>query len=139
MLEKAKRILAAKKCSCALVTADKRTYTATGKGIMPLLSTVNKYADELIGCAAADKIVGKGAAILLCDVGASAVYAEVMSESALTLFKAHGVKAQYGVLVPTIINRAGNDSCPLEKAVADCDSLDDGKLAVYEFAKSLMK
>lgn len=139
MLEKAKLLHTAKHSSCTLVAADGQDFSATGRGIMPLLTIINKYFDRLAGCAAADKIVGKGAAILLCDVGASEVYADVMSEAALTLFTAHGVKAQYGELVPMIINRAGDGSCPLERAVADCENLEDGKLAVYEFAKSLMK
>ena len=69
------------------------------------------------GWSAADRIVGKAAAMLYVLLGVGEVHAEVMSEDALSLLAAHGISAECEVRSRTIKNRAGTDSCPMEKAV----------------------
>ena len=61
---------------------------------------------------AADRIVGKAAALLYVMMGVKGVFAEVLSESALAVLNKHGVHAEYSVLTPNIINRAGDGLCP---------------------------
>ncbi len=70
----------------------------------------------------ADKVVGKAAAFLMVYLGAKNVYAETLSKQAYTVFEKYGVVFSYKYLVPFIINRAGNDICPMEKTVlgAEC-------------------
>ena len=53
--------------------------------------------------------------------GVQHVHADVMSEPALALLKAHGIKAEYGQLVDHIINRAGTGWCPMEQLSRDID------------------
>lgn len=88
------------------------------RGVRPLLDWLDGDFD-VRGYSAADKVVGNGAAYLyvLLDVGA--VYAEVMSEPARSTLEAHGIDASYGVLVPGIVNRAGDGPCPIEHCVAN--------------------
>ncbi len=90
------------------------TLTYNEHGIKTLLSL---QSGSLTGSFVADKIVGKAAAMLLVRGGAIEVYAEIISEPALEVFKKHRVICLYGTLVPNIINRDKTGVCPMEQAV----------------------
>ena len=74
---------------------------------------------NLSGFSAADKIVGKAAAMLYVLMGAEEVYAEVMSRAADGVFTSFGVAHSCETLVDFIVNRRGDGVCPMENAVKD--------------------
>ena len=78
--------------------------------------------EDLRGCSAADRIVGKAAALMYVLLGAREVYADVLAEKALEILRRNGIDAYYGELAPVIINRRGDGPCPMEIAVADTDA-----------------
>ena len=80
---------------------------------------------ELRGFSAADKIVGKAAAMLFVCAGVTEVFAEVTSKAAVNYLKERGIACSYGVLTDKIINRKGDGLCPMELAVMD---IEDEKL-----------
>lgn len=86
------------------------------KGISPMMGFIEEGRD-LSGWSAADTIVGKAAAFLFVYAGISEVYAEVLSEEGAKVLNAHGIPFICGKKVPYIINRRGDDICPMEKAV----------------------
>lgn len=88
--------------------------TYNERGIKTLLSL---QSGSLTGAFVADKVVGKAAAMMLVRGGAIEVYAEVISEPALEVFKAHKIVCLYGEVVPNIINRDKTGICPMEMAV----------------------
>ncbi|TPF85804.1 hypothetical protein BW13_08765 [Bifidobacterium sp. UTCIF-37] len=94
--------------------------TGFGRGVRPLLQWL---ADgrSLLGYSAADRVVGKGAALLYARLGVVAVYGETMSEAGLATLQAQGIAASYGTLVPVILNRAHTGVCPIERSVAAID------------------
>ena len=49
-----------------------------------------------------------------------------MSQSGLDFLIRHGIECSYGALCEKIINRDKTDICPMEKAVADVDDIDEG-------------
>ena len=71
----------------ALVRENEEIF-GTERGISPLLALIDKSRD-VRGFSAADKIVGKAAALLYVYMGVAAVYAEVLSQSAADVFVAH--------------------------------------------------
>ena len=91
--------------------------TEDGKGIAPLVRLIGAGRD-LTGFSAADKIVGKAAAMLFIKAKVCAVYGQVMTDEARTLLLAGGITCRSGELTEKIINRKGTDLCPMEKAVA---------------------
>lgn len=93
----------------------------TQRGVKDLLSLVTEQPEILKGAFIADKAVGKAAAACMVVGGVRQVFADVMSEPALALLQTHDVKADYGQLVDHIINRAGNDWCPMERLSRDID------------------
>ena len=89
---------------------------------------------DLSGFAAADKIVGKAAAMLFVLADVKAVYAPVMSETAKEILMQHGIDAEYDQLTDQIINRAGTDLCPMEKAVRE---IADPQEAFYAIRRTM--
>lgn len=93
----------------------------TQRGVKDLVTLVGERPEVLQGAFIADKAVGKAAAACMVVGGVKHVHADVMSEPALALLNAHGIKAEYGQLVDHIINRAGTDWCPMERLSRDID------------------
>lgn len=116
-LEKAKSFLADGEYSCAAVKGD-TVYTGKKGGIVPLLEFISSGTD-LKRFSAADKIIGKAAALLWVLCGVKEVYTPVLSEKAASVFKENGISFTYDILVSDIFNKAKTDICPMEKAVCD--------------------
>ena len=76
---------------------------------------------ELTGFSAADKIVGKAAALLFVLANVSEVYGEVMSEAGLAVLRQHHIPCSYNTLAPYIINRRGDGMCPMEQTIHTID------------------
>lgn len=93
----------------------------TQRGVKDLVTLVSERPEVLQGAYIADKAVGKAAAACMVVGGVKQVHADVMSQPALALLRQHGVEAEYGKLVDHIINRKGDDWCPMEKLSRDED------------------
>lgn len=104
---------------------DGNVITSDLRGIAPMVGFI-KNETNLKGYSAADKIVGKAAAMLFIYSGVTAVHALTMSESAKALFEKHGISYSYDTLTERIINRAGTGICPMELAVAEIEDVRRG-------------
>lgn len=136
-LQIAKELLCAGDYTCVLCL-DGKTATSNQRGVKPLLHWLeNPVLGK--GFCAADKVVGKATAYLYSLLGAKAVYANVMSESALAVLEALGIEAAYGTLVPYIINRKGDGMCPMEAATLDMHTPVDALAAVKKALEKLDK
>lgn len=125
-------------CSC-VISNGVRTERFYKRGILDLLALVQANDDILANAKVADKVVGKGAAALMVLGGVRQVYADVISESALLLFRQSGVEVSYGKLVDKIINRTGTDICPVEKLCAHCDTPRECLPLIIEFAGTITR
>lgn len=96
-------------------SADGTLHRFTQRGVKDLLTLVREHPDVLHDALLADKAVGKAAAACMVVGGVKQVHADVMSEPALALLRQHGVIADCDELVDHIINRTGDDWCPMEK------------------------
>lgn len=102
-------------------------YTSTKKGIAPIMDMLENNRAFFDGAIVADRVIGKAAAMLLIDSGALFIYGEMTSEHALKILdnaKKSNPDFSYevGKVVPYIINRAGDDMCPMEKTVLSLES-----------------
>lgn len=121
--EAAKRRLTAEGFTCVLQHGG-TVYVSRQRGVRPLLEWFQSGTD-VRGFAAADKVVGKATAFLYVLLGVRSLYAAVISTSALSVLRAHGVDAAYGEEVPFIRNRKGDGMCPFEEAVLSVDDLSE--------------
>lgn len=115
-LTRAAKFVLEKGYSCAICSGQK-LYTSNQRGIVPLIHFLSEDI-YFKGACAADKVIGKAAALLLVLAGVKRVYAPVMSESGLYILSYYGILASCDICVPTILNRAGTGPCPIEEAMA---------------------
>lgn len=124
--------------SCVIVKGN-NVYTSKKTGIAPLMELIDKGCDEYSGASVADKIVGKAAAMLFCKIGITSVYAKVISRPGLEYLRHHGVNVSYEILTERIINRVGNDVCPMEKAVTSVSDYNEGYYILKQRIEELKK
>ncbi len=136
-MEQAQTIFKSGAYSCVLYR-DGVTHISAKRGVSPLVDWIRQGVD-LSGFSAADKVVGKAAALLFVLAGVKEVYAQVMSEKALGSLVQHGVQAVYDQLVPSIINREGTGPCPMEHAVAQIDDPAQALIVVEQTLAALKK
>lgn len=91
------------------------------RGISPMMNFISDGVD-LAGYAAADIVVGKAAALLFVKCGIKQVFAKTLSQNGKRILELYGIDYEYETLTEKIINRAGTDICPMEKAVANTDT-----------------
>lgn len=132
-LNQAKEILSAREYTCVMCRGDE-VYTSTQRGVKPLVVWLESGKD-LKGFCAADRVVGKATAFLYVLHGVKAVYAHVISRSALQVLTEHHIETEYRTRVDHIINRQGNGICPFEAAVLDVVAPD----AAYKTIRKKMK
>lgn len=112
-------------------------YYSYDTGIKPVISKINEDIDYFKGLTVADKIIGKASAMLLVLSKVREVYCVVLSESGKELLEKYGVIYHYENLVPYIINRKGDDMCPMEKTVKDIEDLNEALIALNNKLSSL--
>lgn len=130
--------LHAEGCSCVIYNND-HTHLFHKRGVQDLHQLLRTSPDTLRGAMIADKVVGKGAAVLMTAGGVRWVYADVISQSALEFLLTHNIEAEYGRVVPNIINRAGTDICPVEKLCMQCDNIEDALTLIDEFIEKMRR
>lgn len=133
--ERLKALLAEENLTCVLSDGN-RLIKSRERGVKPLICFIES-GKSFKGFTAADKVVGKAAALLYALMGVSSLYASVISEGALTVCKSFGISVEYGTLTQNIINRRGDGFCPMEQAVADISDPQTAFNAVKEKLKNL--
>lgn len=132
---RAEKILKDGGYTCVLLKGE-RCYTSRERGVKPLISFLES-GGNFSGFSAADKTVGAGAAYLYVLLGVTEVWTGVLSESAKKVLDDNGIKTYCERLVPQIINRAGDDVCPIEKAVSAADTPEDALVIIKETLRKL--
>ncbi len=134
-LQRAKNLLESSNYTCVLCKAD-ALRTSTHRGVKPLMALLG---EDMSGFSAADKVVGKATALLYCLLGVRAVYAAVISKPALAVLDHHGIAVIFKTLVPSIVNRQGTGSCPMELATAHIEDPADAPAAIEAALNELAK
>ena len=126
--------------SCVVARQGEILHRGAGPGVRPLLALYDSAEGRalLLGADVADKIIGKGAAVILGLAGAGSVYGRVMSQAACDWLDSLAIPYQYGALVPVIQNRAGDGLCPIEASVLDAQDAQAGLAAIRETVARLM-
>ena len=84
-------------------------------GVKDLYNLVATRPHVLEGACVADRVIGRGAALLLALGRVERVFAKVISSQALDALNDAEIRVDYETIVPNIINRDGTGICPVEK------------------------
>lgn len=134
--EKAKDILEREGLTLVLLN-ETETIKSLERGVAALLKLQSEGKD-LSSFFAADKVIGKGAAVLFSLLKVKEVYAEVISAGALKILEKNGVSVFFASSCENIMNRRGDGLCPIEEAVGDEQNLQKA-LELIKKRISLMK
>lgn len=121
--------------TCAFVSGDNEK-TSEQRGVRPLLELINA-GETLAGWAAADRVVGRAAALLYVCLGVQKLYAEVLSKPAEAVLKVHRIEYGYAILTDGIKNRSGDGPCPMEQATMEIFDPQEGLQAIRAKLKEL--
>lgn len=136
-LQKALDLLNENAYTCVLCLGE-RVFCSHERGVAPLLALLDG-GEDCCGFSAADKVVGKGAAMLYCLLGVRRVYASVISEAAVRVLRRNGIEIYRDRLVEHIRNRAGTGLCPIEQATRDIDEPEDALPVIRNTLARLQK
>lgn len=92
------------------------------RGVIDLFELLTTAPDFLRGGSIADKVIGRGAALLLVKGRIRSVYAQTISTGALDILQRAGIAVRFDTEVAYIKNRAGNGQCPVEQLTASTDN-----------------
>ena len=118
-LQRAKTLLEDENYTCVLCRGE-TIMTSTKRDVKPLVDMLDG-TENLNGFSAADKIVGKAAAMLYVLLGVKEVYAQVLSRAGAEVFSKYKIAYECGELTENIINRKGDGICPMEQADQEID------------------
>lgn len=121
--------------TCVLRKND-MVYFSQERGVKPLLIWLDSDID-FNGYSAADKVVGKAAAMLYVLLGVSNVHAIVISVKAKEVLEKNGIGVTYDSLVERIHNRTNTGFCPMEEAVWEMEDLQEALQAVRDKVAAL--
>lgn len=81
--------------------------------------------------------MGRGAAALMVLGQIKRLYTDVLSRPALQLLVQAGIATDYGTLVDNIINRNGDDICPVEKLTSQVQSAQEALPLITQFIEDM--
>lgn len=90
-------------------------------GVKDLYCLVDARPHALEGGFVCDRVIGRGAALLMVLGKVKRVYAGIISTPAVDVLHKAGVEVDCGKQVPNIINRDGTGTCPVENLTIDVD------------------
>ena len=136
-LEKAIKILEEEKDLTLVLVLNKDIYKSSEKGIKSLLQLLNSGKNYL-NYSAADKIVGKAAAMLYKLLNVNDIYGEVMSIRAINFLEQNNINFKYKIKTNEIINRKGTGICPMEQTVLNIEDPTEAKKLLENKLKELI-
>ena len=112
-------------------------FTSRNRGVLDLYCLMRDNSEILKGASAADKVVGKAAAMLYAGSGIKELYAGSLSRAASCVLREAGVKVQYENMIPFVMNRDRSGMCPVERLATTVDTLDELMEGLSHFYKDL--
>lgn len=114
-------------------------FAGNRRGVADLHQLLAERPEFLRDAIVVDKVIGKGAAAILCVGKVKRVHTDVISQPALKLLEKYGVHTTYDRLVDNIINRQGTGICPVETLCMDFATAEECLPRIDNFLKSLPK
>lgn len=117
-------------CRGVVRSAGGETVVFRRRGVIDLFELSTARPDFLCGASVADKVVGRGAALLFVRGGVGRLHARIISSGALD------VEVSFDTEVSNIINRTGTGICPVERLTACTESPDEAYLLIKNFIEN---
>ena len=113
-LEKAKELLYGEDLTLAVVRNGEIIFKSKEKGIKPIFILATELKEEAKDSTLADRVIGKGAAILAGHIGIKEIYTDLISEGGIERLEYYGIPYSAENSCEYIQNRDKTGYCPIE-------------------------
>ena len=110
---------------------------SSGRGIKPIYHAYIEGKENFKAASVADRVIGKAASMFLIAGGIKSLYTDLISDIAYDMLSNHGISVEYLKKVPMILNRSGDDICPMEKLSSNVEDVDGLIEAIEEFFRNI--
>ena len=117
----AKGLLIKENLALVLVKNGEVIFKSIDKGIKPMYILATEMKDEAKGACLADRVIGKGAALLCGYIEINEVYTELISEGGVDTLRKYNIPFTMAKSCPYIKNRDKTGYCPIEKISMDLE------------------
>ncbi len=114
-IEIAKQILIDEDLALVAIKNGEVVFKSKDKGIKPMYILATEMKEEASNASLADRVIGKGAAILCGYIGIKEVYTDLISEGGITTLEKYKIPYAMNKSCPYIKNIDKTDYCPIEK------------------------
>ena len=115
----AKDLLKEKDFALVVVKDGEVLFTSNDRGIKPMYTLVREMKDEVAGSSIADRVIGRGAALLSQYLKIKEVYSNLMSKSAIEVLEREEIQYSFLEICESIKNRDQTGLCPIETISLD--------------------
>lgn len=120
-LEKAKSLLVEEDLTLAVVKDGEIIFKSKDKGIKPMFLLATELKEKAKGAALADRVIGKGAAILAGYIGIKEIYTDLISQGGIERLEYYKIPYSMENSCEYIKNRDKTGYCPIEKISMDTE------------------
>lgn len=120
-LEIAKKRLIQENLTLVSVKDGRVIFESNERGIKPMYILATEKRVLAKDAVLADKVIGKGAALLCAHIGIKKLYTDLISLSARQVLTKYGIEYEYGNTCEYIKNRDETGNCPIEELSKDID------------------
>jgi len=138
-LERAREILKEEKLTLVIVKNGEVIFSSGSPGINSILQAIESLGDYISGASAADKVVGKAAALLFAYSRIKGVYAVTLSIEGLNVLRKNRILIKYEELVPRILDKSGKNICPFEEIALKIESPSQAYEELKRLAEEIMR
>lgn len=136
-IEIAKDILIKEGLAIVVVKNGEVVFKSRDRGIKPIYTLAKEMKEKAFGASIADRVIGKGAALLCGYLGIKEVYAGLMSELGQKILSSYNIPYTMEKFCSYIMNMDKTDYCPIEKLSLNTDDPEIFLSRVEEFFKSM--
>lgn len=115
------KTLEEKDLTLAAVKDGKIIFESYDRGIKPMYILATEKRVLAKGSVIADKVIGKGAALLCAHMGIKRIYTKLISLSAREVLTRYNIEYKFENCCEYIKNRDQTGSCPIEEIATDID------------------
>lgn len=133
----ARKIISQEDISIVVIKNQDVLEKKKGLGIRPILEIVDEMGEKIEGCIIGDRILGRASSLLCRYAKVGGVYSPQGTKTAIALLIMGGIPCQVDRLIPKIMNRDGDGSCPFEKLLKDVVSPDEAYKLINDKIKDM--
>ncbi|MCF6465492.1 DUF1893 domain-containing protein [Clostridium sp. Cult2] len=138
-IEIAKKYLEEENLCLAVVKDGRLIYKSYDKGIKPIYTLATEMADIGRESSIADRVIGKGAAMLYKYIGVKEIYGKLLSDTAIETLEESNIVYSYYKTCTYIKNWDGTDMCPIEKITVQVENTEELLDRIKDFLKATSK